>query len=855
MAAVLIAGCGESESEMMRMAVAHNEQSARLYNQQSYVKALTEINQAISLNSQLKRDSALGENYLLQALCQRKLGQYDSSISAFKISVEYFRLVGDQRLERRGRVALAELLYALRRYREALSLASNTAGESKVFSDSSNVTEALLVVAKASHRMHNFSREISVLEELSAMNRQSGSEAGPGELMKMSFMASVAAGDRDGLRDTFNRWKAYAATTAGGSAMAQVHASWGRYQYTLNHLDSALHMYSQALSLINEASSRKLQTEILTALGTIAYRSGRYDDARLYFNDAQTASHQENDLLREQLLKLMVLACDWKAAKSGPTPELVKRCAEIAASAHQVGFRLGETFAWFVKGMLDARSGDTSASKKAFIEASRLDEQNIVPDGEMYPTVEVIDAFMDGERCNWDEPLLEYTCTPSGIDEAFRLTERSNLRDFQRFFSQSAIRTGDVNLDHQIAAYETRRKSLRLLEEDIYEELSSGKYRNLERFNILNGLYAGRVQDLAADAQSLEGKNIRWLLSSPTLSLRAIRDTLSPKTVLLEYVTLADELEIIVAMKDTAILRSKRVPEQRLLSLIAEYNRLIGDPRLHLHAPNFDEAAAIGRVHELSSVLYTILVEPIISLIGAGAEIDVVLPPEFGWLPVHTLRIAGSTPLINKFPIKYLPSAAVLLFHAKEEKFVREVVGLGHPGQTNWDVEYELKDIRSFYDKARMFFDTAATLPHLGLSPYDVLNIAAEFKIDTAVPDNSAIALSDNTTSSGVREVPLGEMLSIPIPPALVFSNISPAAGGLSRYAPMLFLAGGTRTVIVTMWQGERKAKKYFGEVFYTDLMSGTPASAAYHHAMTAMTKSEEFSRIHRWGLYYQFGR
>ena len=191
--AILIAwGCRGSDSDKVHEAADHNTQAALLFSRQDYVKSLAEINRAINLNGELARDSALGENYLLQALCLRKLGQYDSSISAFRISLEYFHHAGDQRLERRGRVALAELFYALGRYKDALSLASDAAGEAKVFSDISNVSHALIVVANASHQLKNFAREFSVIDELSRMDGQPGSEVQKIDLLKMSFSASIA---------------------------------------------------------------------------------------------------------------------------------------------------------------------------------------------------------------------------------------------------------------------------------------------------------------------------------------------------------------------------------------------------------------------------------------------------------------------------------------------------------------------------------------------------------------------------------------------------------------------------------------------------------------------------------------
>jgi len=837
----------------MDEAVEQGRQAAILFNQQEYVKSLAAISRSISLNSELKRDSALGESYLLLALCHRKVGQYDSSLSAFNTSLQYFHLVGDQRLERRGRIALADLYYELGRFRDAYSLASDAAGEAKVFSDAANLTHALLLVAKTSRKLQDYPRDAAALEELS---HTEGREISNPDLMKLKFRSAVAARDPERTRDAFERWKSAVGGSGDSSGLAETYAAWGSYQLSLNHPDSALKAYSESLSMIGGIASRGLQTQVLTALGTIAYRSGRYDNAKLYFQEAQSLARQTNDIVGEQLIGLIMVACDWKNGRTSQSgaPELVKRCSDVSATCRQCGLRMGDMFAQFVKGSIQYRGGDTAGARVSFTEALRLDDQNISPDVDQYPVFTVIDAFLATERSSWSDPLLQLYAAQSNTGELFKLTEQDNLRDIQDLFSRSALKTDDLKIDHASVQLHLERNALKLLEQDIYEELSSGKGRNLERINLLNKLYPERLQEISVAAKALDGTNLQWLLFPRTIALETVRDTMPPNSALMEFVPLPNELRIIVVTKDSSYVRSVSITRDRLLGLVDEYQRLIGDPRLNTKTPNFNEASVLERIQELSSVLYNILIEPAMPYVGGAGKVYIVPPQSFGWFPFHTLRSGGGA-VVTKFAVNYLPSAAALFFQSKKEKPVSDVIGLGHAGKTGWDVEYELKDIRSFFDKTKMLFDTAATIEHLKYLPCDILHVDAEFDLDLSVPENSAVVLSDGATPYGLRPVQFGSLLTVPYPPVLVFSNISPVPGALSRYAPMLFLAGGSHTVIATMWQGERKAKKYFGEVFYTNVMSNVSASTAYQQAMVAMATNSEYSRPHRWGLYYQFGR
>ncbi len=853
----IFVGCGKSSSDKMDDAIESSTKAAVLYNQQQYIQSLASITEAVKLNSEIKRDSALGENYLLLALCQRKLGQYDSSISSFKISLDYFHLVGDQKLERRGRIVLAELFYALGRHSDALSLASDAAGEAKIFSDIPNETHALLLVVKASQRMRKFPRASSALDELFQIESKQGSEVAKANLLKLSFQVSTAYGDIDRIRESFHKWISFASDTGDSVSVAESYAAWGKYQSSIHNSDSSLRAYSQALTLVGGVLNRKLQTEILTALGVLSYRSTRFDNAKLYFEEALSLARQENNLIQDRLLSLILVACDWRLSRSNTvmTSDLAKRCFDIASSCQQVGYRYGEMFAQYLKGVLEYQRNDTLSSRNSFAALLHLDEQNILPDIDMYAVQEIVNVYMDGERSSWTDPQLQSYVAASRVDDVFRFIENVNLRDIQNFFCRSTLKTGDIRLDHTITELQAKRNALKLLEEDIYEELSLGKRRNPERLNLLNKLYPERVQEFLHTTQMFDRKNVQWLVSPKPLLLKEVRDSLPSNTALIEFALLSNQLNIIVAAKDTVIFRTTTIARDRLLTMIGEYNRIIGEPRLHTNTPDYNEAGAIVRMNELSSLLYNTLLDPIFSVVSNSTKVYIVLPKDFGWLPIHTLRIAGGMTVGERISISYLPSAAALFFQQKQENYVSNVVGLGHSGKTNWDVEYELKDIRSFYDKAMMFFDTTSTLEHLKPYSFEVLHLAAEFTIDPNVPDNSTIVLSDGISPYGLRHVAIGEMCSFAFPQTFVFSNISPIAGGLSRYAPMAFLASGSRTVITSMWQGERKAKKYFGEVFYTNLMGGMPATKAYQQAVAAMAHHDEFGRLHRWGLFYQFGK
>ncbi|MBI1805542.1 MAG: CHAT domain-containing protein [Ignavibacteria bacterium] len=853
---LFLQGCGDDQG---REAAMQSNKAETLLHERSYIQALEAVNKAIVLNSSLKQDSALGENFLLQGTCYRQLGQYDSALVSFQKAVRLFQAGSDQKLERKGKTGLAGFYYVINNNTDALTLAMDVAGAARVFSDYADVYRALMIAANASHRLGEYEREIQSLEELIQIDSVLFHSREKINLLEYELLSYQSAGRYEKVLTVFDRWRAHATSVGDSTAAQKAYYVLGCAQYSLNLADAALRSFSQALGMSGSATDQNLQVEILCALGGIAYRGQHWDNARLYYNDALKSVKQMNNIIKEQLIQLMLIACDWNFAgrrSSVTSPEFIKRCSIVLSTCRQVGFRMGEACALFLQARIVESIPDAESAQTSYSQALELYDQHgsTLPEGSV--EANLIDAFLGGEKLDWYQPLLQYYCSRGRSAETFDIIERKNLHSLVEYFSRLTMKTPDAKLNEAINQLQWKLRALHLLSEDIVNELSSGKGRNVERLEILSKLIPQRFDELSSSAKELGSlsQNFRWLLHPPILTLKQVHDTLRTRSALVEYAPFSNALYLLIATRDSVYLRKVSIERSHLLSLMLEYQRLIGDARLNGNTSQPSQQAVINRANELSSILANILVEPVLPMLNSSAQVYIVPPEEFGWLPFHTLRTNGR-PLVDRFGVSYLPTAAALLFAEKKESYVSNIIGIGYPGRTQWDVEYELKDIRGFYEKARMLFSTSAALASLDTATYDVLHFATEYYLDQKIPNKSVIILSDGKTSSGMIATPLGEVLATPPPQTLVFSNVSPIAGEFSRFAPAAFLANGTPTVIATMWQGERRAKKYFGEIFYTSLQTGLPASEAYHNAMVALTKRPETSQIYRWGLFYQFGR
>ncbi len=847
----ILSGCGRSSEHKGNEAVDKLTQAAGLLKDQRYVEALNLARDVVQLNSQLQNDTALANSYLFLARCHREIGVYDSALYDYEHAAQCAHNVAEKRLERKAQIELAEFDLSMGRCADAFTLASDAATEAKLFGDLSDRYTALATVASANHSLRRYDDEQQALGEMILIDSLAQRGRAHDSLQALLFRSVAAQGKPDAIYQAFRRWYVSASALHDDFGRANAWYEYGVWQQHNDMPDSAFHAFSRALDALGAETQTPLQLSIWTSLGNVSYGQRRFDNATTYYSNGLALAQKLHKTASSFVFRLALLATEWKRQPHGNPAEYLRAAQRIADSCHQAGFRRGEAFADFLAGILAEQRNDADHAA-AYYQKS----WSIL--GESFNTRhDFFDIFLEVEGRTWSDPLLKAFCVANQADSAFVLAENVNRHDLIDFLSGVRLRTIHEDLNQRVADVQWLYQSMKVNENEAEQALEDDPPRATDvRVLYLDRQISADLDRIGVLSSEL-GKvnnNFSLMFSRRPIGLHEIQGALTPGNGLLEFIPLENQLYVLLVKNDTSFLIHVNVNRTYLLSLVGDYLHLMGELRLSSFGLRMSEPAALRRINELSSVLYNFIIAPVSKEIVALQKLYVVLPESFSWLPVHTLRGDGSA-LGQRINISYLPSAAALLFSQPKEMWVKKVIGLGHPGSTTWDVEYELKDIRSFFDKAAMFFDTSATLTHLADSTYDLLHLAGEFLLDRDVAENSHIVLADGRTSYGTRDVSLGEMLHMPVPEILVFSNISDRPGGLQRYAPYLFLANGSSTVIATMWQGDRRTKKAFGEGFYTNLFMGITATDSYFKAISAVAKREELSHVQRWGMYYQFGK
>jgi hypothetical protein len=334
-----------------------------------------------------------------------------------------------------------------------------------------------------------------------------------------------------------------------------------------------------------------------------------------------------------------------------------------------------------------------------------------------------------------------------------------------------------------------------------------------------------------------------------------VQRQLSQGTAFLRPVVTNRSLYLFAMTNTKATLQVSAISQDQLHSLIEAY----GDTARQLVAladsPAVQRKPLEQHLQDLISRLYAVMIRPVEGTLEGVTRVLVQPDDELVGFPFHALRRSPRSPYcIEQFDISYLPTLSMLKYRPPPFTPAHDIVALGHPGTTSWDVEYELRDIRAFYKDARLYFGNQASLPSLRREHGDVLHLALDLRFSAEAPGNSITLLSDGVTPGTTRDVLWSDFLSTPAFQTVIVSNLRADSTHPDSFLPAIFLVNGSSSVILNMRPASRKAKKFFGEIFYTTLLAGKSSEEGYRQAMLEMIKNKDYASPFNWGPFLRWG-
>ncbi len=860
---LLISGC-EMRDRPLAEATDVLERAVSLYEDRSYsqaeslfVQALSVFEQAGQTYSAVEANRYLGQLYLGEGRFFTALGRFDTalhqaeSVNDFRTEMMLHALMGDTY------TSLARYQAAMSSYREAHRLSS-------AFND-------LEVKASLEMRMGKVSMFAGHLDDAFS-------------LYQSSFSYYQGTGGRSlaealgGLGDVLYLQKKFdAAQTSYSQARsilprdehvlldAQLRLGLGLIQKAAGKYNEALQWFRDAVNMLRSKRAEPGQEIVLLFhIGSVYMENGRYEEARKYFAEAERLARSVGDGIAEGYLRLFDVRCDEEALSANQRireiSRLVQQYQEVVQEFRSAGHRTGEAFALAQVGRLYESVGSTSKARDEFREAIELDEAAlgdfiIQDDHSCY----LESLRMHEERLSWYARLANILIQLKSKEEALVVLELGLQRSLASTLQEVQIAIRHPNLKNDVAKARSTLLELRMLQTEQSSIL--GVRRGFSVNGIVNSLHT-RISSLQRELTTLSNRitgqypNYEPLLQPSPVKIREIQANIPPGTLVIRFLPADDQLHIFALTRTRFEVKSTIVTREKLVSLVAEYKSLLNDPSVYTGTAGEASVTTMTRFATLSTQLYNYFLRPIDSMLEQNLVI--IASPEFEGIPFHAIerqdRSGSVKYLIEITGVDYLPSLSSLRFKTTEAEHLSRIVALGNPTGKNWSIDYELRDIRSFYKEAVIFIGNEASWENLRQAKADVLQVSTDFLMGEGDSSLGTVALAKTQAPEEVTKVAFERLTEIDAPTLVLLSNQYGQGVGLSTNHALALRMNGSSDIFLNAWFSERKAAKFFSEFFYTHLANGLAPGDAYRQAILNLIRTRDVSHPHSWGQFFHYG-
>jgi tetratricopeptide (TPR) repeat protein len=621
---------------------------------------------------------------------------------------------------------------------------------------------------------------------------------------------------------------------------------------------------SAANSLRVRKTGKELETLVLFRIGNVYYGNGRFTDARGYYTEGAAIARSAGDRIGEQYSQLMVALCQEQLTNPEQRTRQVEQLAgtylQVAEGFAASGHRTGEAFATVQAGRLYTLAGLLDRAQQLFQRAvetvERMNGEFVHPE---FHTPYLSHLKLEREKQEWHGMLAETLLRSGKSDEALWYLERAASK---RMFDR--LRTVDVSLhhpqlQHDVKVLRERLHRLRLLE----VERSRLQARATEagtgaEINTLHGEIEAMRTDLLQGSARIAAQhpNYEALIQIGGIRSAELQSHIPRGTVVVSFLPARDRLHIFAISRTRMEVRQSPIGREALLSQTEEYKRLLHDPNVYAGAAGAASVPVMTRFETLTTQLYDHFFKPIGNLFDRNLLI--VAPPEFENFPFHALERqddAGNVNyLIEITSVDYLPTFGALRFKTVSPARMRDVVAAGNPTGRNWSIDYELRDIRSFYKEAVILIGLEASWDRLETERGDVLQLATEFNGSRAEGMLGSLSLSDGETVGEALRTPFEQLTELPAYPVVLLSNQQGQGVGFTAAHAMLLRIHGTSDVFLNAWFADRKAAKFFSEFFFTHLSNGLAPGDAYRQAILNLIRTKDVNHPRSWGKFFHYG-
>jgi tetratricopeptide (TPR) repeat protein/CHAT domain-containing protein len=440
-------------------------------------------------------------------------------------------------------------------------------------------------------------------------------------------------------------------------------------------------------------------------------------------------------------------------------------------------------------------------------------------------------------------------------DEAFQFAEL----DRQSMLNEQVLRVGltSRDSDHAALADSLTRLHRRMQGLD-YARLTS--YELNRHSHDLRDTLRAEISRARSAIESIQDQlaetlpNSRRLFDKTVPGRRTIQESLPAGRALIAYYPTQTHLHTFMLTRGSYRVHSQELPYEVLRAHVESFQQTITSP-LFFTGENTPVDRTVEREYnEKARWIYATFAEPVLPPADGAGHLIFVMPPGMHDIPMHALREphGRNEYLVTRYRITYLPATTVATFRLQPARRVAGIAAFGNADGSDWDIDYELRDVRGIFRDARLYLDANASIDRLRAERGDILHIATEFYYQPNFPEHSYFRLTQDG-SIAVRQIGLGQLAGLHPFPNIILSNSGEIVEGLNVLHPYLLYLNGSRSVAVNHWIREPRSAKWFNENIYSNLAIEYPFIEAFHEAQKTLIATPQYEHPHFWALFFMY--
>ncbi len=695
--------------------------------------ALTRLKKAVKLAERTKDSRAASSLQLKMAMVMQDLGKNEEALALLKRSMDTIKRHGDKSAEVQACGEIGITLLRMREYEQAMKYL-RTAIELRDERGLSAVRTRNLEfhLGKLYEGFKNYEAALEYYRKALAVAQLSVNDSQTGEIYhrigSIQYQLEDYAKAKELFEDALRVHTEIRDITMQQNELVMI----GDLLSRLGNPESALDYQKRALALTQEQGDSRNEAKVLTRMGTLQQKLGRPRYALEHFRQALEIRTRLGDRrgMNENLLQIALLAAI--RGQFDDAFPVLRRAYQIAQSSKdrrmlwKAFFIIGRTYQG--KG----RYGDALESyRSAMLELEKMEEVSADESEE--------DSFIFGGKTALYETTLSLLMKLARKDpdgaydaQALQIVEKLKAAELEKLLSGINVESFSDVPKEALIREKSLRLSLRQINSRLDEELSKvrpdrelvkqllkERRKKEKAFRKLKAFFEREAPSYAA---------LRY--PGPVVVSRLQRETVDPEEAVLEYMVTRSRTYVFAIDKNRFHTYSVEYPAKELARDVAS---IIGPLRGNERPPNWDPSIAYR--------VYSKLVEPLEYFLIGKKTVVVVPHGPLTSLPFEVLVTskkhakkqyweASDRPsfLVEKYPLCYVPSAAMLTFLRKRPTKAEPGWNLAAFGDALYSVENDRLTMNSGAERILSSFDMVSDhrggLPTLKKTRDEIVEVA-----------------------------------------------------------------------------------------------------------------------------------